>query len=203
MNDKMKEIAERIKGIRDILGISVSEMAKFLSISQEEYEKYESGTSDFPFTFLYNASKKLGVDLTELLTGEMPKLNVINVTRAGDGLPITRYEQYKYLNLAYLFKDKIGEPYYVTAKYLEEDANAEMIPLNYHDGQEFDYILEGSLRVRVDTHEYILNPGDSVYYDSSHGHGMVAVDGKDCKFLAVVMKNTQKKEGSKHGNSTL
>ena len=188
MNEKMREIAARIREIREVMDMSEEDMASFLSMSVEEYRNYESGESDFPFTFLYNTAKKLNMDITELLTGDTPRLSLVNVTRAGEGLPITRYEQYNYLNLAWLFKNKISEPYYVTAKYDPKFAQGD-ITLNYHEGQEFDYILEGQLRTRVDSHEYVLNPGDSIYYDSAHGHGMVAVGGKDCKFLAIVMKN--------------
>ena len=188
LKEKMTEIALRIREIREVMDMGEKEMADFLEMSEEDYSLYESGKTDFPFTFLYNTAKKLGVDITELLTGDMPKLTVVNVTRAGEGLPISRYEQYHYLNLAWLFKDKISEPYFVTAKYEDRFDESEEIVLNYHEGQEFDYILEGSLRMRVDNHEFILNEGDSIYYDSSHGHGMVATGGKDCKFLAVVMK---------------
>ncbi|KAA3400755.1 cupin domain-containing protein, partial [Akkermansia muciniphila] len=68
------------------------------------------------------------------------------------------------------------------------------IPLSYHKGQEFDYILEGYLKVMMEDHEEVLCPGDAIYYDSGHGHGMVATGGVPCKFLAVVLKDEETEE---------
>ena len=58
---------------------------------------------------------------------------------------------------------------------------------NSHPGHEFDYVLEGSLRLKVGDHETVLGPGDSAYYDSIHPHAMQAVGGVTCKFLAIVI----------------
>ena len=188
LNEKMNEIAIRIREIRDVMDMDAKEMADFLEMSEEEYALYESGKTDFPFTFLYNTAKKLGVDITELLTGDMPKLTVVNVTRAGEGLPISRYEQYHYLNLAWLFKNKIAEPYYVTAKYEDRFDESSEITLNYHKGQEFDYMLSGKMEFYLDNMVYVLDEGDSVYYDSSLPHAMKASGGQAAKFIAVVIK---------------
>ena len=58
-------------------------------------------------------------------------------------------------------------------------------------GQEFDYILEGTLRFTHDGREYDLGPGDSVYYDSGKAHGMYATSKDGCRFIAVVMKGCE------------
>lgn len=192
MNEKIALIAERIRGLRDMLGISAEDMARAVELSPEEYAEYEAGTKDYSFTFLYKAAGRLGVDITELLTGDMPKLKLFSLIRAGEGLPIERRRDFSYQHMAYLFKDKAAEPFCVTAKY-DEAEEGEPVALSRHEGQEFDYILEGSLRMKIEDHEFIMNPGDAVYYDARHGHGMAAHGGKDCRFLAVVIKT----EGSK------
>ncbi len=81
---------------------------------------------------------------------------------------------------------KLVEPFWVTYAYSEEQQN-KPIKLVAHDGQEFDIILSGSLKIQIGEHAEILHEGDSIYYNSSTPHGMIAVDGKDCVFCAVVI----------------
>ena len=56
-----------------------------------------------------------------------------------------------------------------------------------HSGQEFDLVIKGSLKIQVGEHVETLREGDSIFYKSSIPHGMIAVDGEDCLFLAMVM----------------
>lgn len=187
MEMHIAEIAERIRGLREMLDISTQEMAQVTGVTPEEYKACESGDADFSFTFLLKCAERFGVDLVELLTGTDPKLSFYMVTRRGHGLPIERRKGFEYSHLAYLFKGKMAETFLVTAPFSTEDT-AKNIPYSTHDGQEFDFILKGSLKVDFDGHEEILNEGDAVYYDSGHRHGMVAYGGQDCEFLAVVIK---------------
>jgi len=185
MSSQVAQIAERVKGLRQILDISVEQMAKVCDTTVEDYVAHENGTVDFSFTFLYKCAKHFGVDITEIITGDKPNLGFYTVVRSNEGLPIERRKGFKYQHLAYLMKDKVAEPFIVTAKD-EGPVDDDNIALSTHKGQEFDYVLSGRLKVKLDNHIEILEAGDSVYYDSSHGHGMVAVDG-DCIFLAIVM----------------
>lgn len=188
MGDKIKEIAERIRGLRIDLGISVSEMAKVVEMTEDEYELYESGNQDFSFTFLYKVSARLGVDISELITGTSPTLSVYTHVKKGRGLRIERRKGLNYQSLAYLFKNRNAEPFLVEAPYDKEADNSEIVQRS-HEGQEFDYILKGTLRMKIDDHEFIMNEGDSVYYDASHKHGMEATNGEPCLFLAVVIRD--------------
>ena len=188
MEVRLQEIAERIRTMREILDISTEEMARACGLPAEEYQTLEEGSSDFSFSFLLKVAEVLGVDMIELITGEAPKLSFYSVVRKGSGLPIKRRKGFSYNHLGYLFKGKECEPFLVVAPYSEEEQDA-AIHHSRHEGQEFDYILEGSLKVVFEGgHEEILNAGDSIYYDSAHGHGMIAFGGMDCTFLAVVLK---------------
>ncbi len=192
MEPKISEIAQRIKTLREIFGYTVEQMASAANVSVEEYQKLENGLlSDYSFTFLYRCAEKFNVDIVEILTGENPHLLQYTVIRQGNGLPIKRREHFTYNHLAPSFKDKTAEPFIVKAPYSEKE-QSEPIKMNRHDGQEFDYVLEGSMKFKHGTHEEILNAGDSVYYNSGIDHGMIATDGKDCVFLAVVLKNISK-----------
>ena len=181
-------IAMRIKDLRDIAGLSPQEVAEKTDIDLREYEAYETGTRDFSFSHLFNIAEVLGVDISDLLTGESPKLHGYVLTRAGQGLQFNRRQQYEYHHLAYNFKDKLSEPFIVTVR-LDEPGAAKQA--HSHEGQEFDYVLEGTLKIELAGNELYLKPGDSVYYDSSLPHVMYAMDG-DCHFIAVVVKEGMK-----------
>ena len=186
MENKILEISQRIKELRDILGVSVEEMAKCTELSTERYLELESGQSDFTFTFIYKCAKRFGVDVTDILKGSSPTLSSFSVTRAGHGLPIARRRGFTYDNLAPLFKDKLSEPFLVCAKYSADTENAPVM-LSSHAGQEINIIISGQLKIVVGDHTEVLSAGDTAYYDSKTLHGMVAVGGEDCYFYSIVI----------------
>ena len=187
MQPQLTDIAERIRALREICEFTPEEMAQATGVTTEDYLACETGKSDFSFTFLYQCAEKFGVDLIELVTGENPHLSGYTLVRAGQGLPIKRRSGFTYHHLAYSFRNKLAETFLVRAPYLENEQD-KPIALSYHEGQEFDYILSGSLRFVHDGHTELLHAGDSVYYDSGKGHGMIAAGGQECLFLSVVMK---------------
>ena len=183
MSDSMKQIAMRIEDLRESSDYTVEQMADMLNVSAEEYRKYETGEADMSISFLVKLSDVLGVDMTEILTGQTPRLNTLSVTRAGKGYETDSHDQYVYKNLAYNFIHRKIEPMYVTVR--PED-NKTLVP-NSHDGQEFDYILSGTMHLVVGKNDIILNPGDSAYYDSRAPHAMEAVGDEPVHFLAIVI----------------
>ena len=185
MENQYKLTGERIQEIRQVLEIPVSEMAALTEMSEQEYLKHESGEVDCPFAFLYTCAKRFGVDVSVLIAGETPKLSFYTVTRSGNGLPIKRRRDLHYHHLAPQLKNRCSEPLMVKAQYQDESMPIE---LSTHSGQEFDYVLSGRLRVQLGDKVEVLNPGDSIYYDSGHPHGMVAADKEGCDFIAVVIK---------------
>ncbi len=190
---QLSEIATRIKELRAIIGFSVKEMAKKTDVTEKKYLTYESGTVDIPFSFIHKCAKAFGVGMTVLLEGHTAKLSTYTVTRKGQGQETAKEEGIDISNLAPKFKNKLAEPYYVTYEYSASQQN-KPIALTTHSGQEFDLILKGKLKVQVGSHVEILEEGDSIYYNSSMPHGMIAVDGKDCTFLAVVMSGENVEE---------
>ena len=181
-------IALRIRDLRDIAGLSTDEVAKRTGIQLAEYEAYETGTRDFSFSHLFNIADVLGVDISDLLTGESPKLHGYILTRDGQGLKFNRREQYIYHHLAYNFRDKLAEPFIVT---VSQDEPGTEKQAHSHEGQEFDYVLQGKLKINLGGNELYLQAGDSLYYDSALPHVMYALEG-DCRFIAVVVKEGAK-----------
>ena len=186
LGEKIKGIAERIKTLREIMGLTEAEMAEKTDVSLEEYKKLEAGKADFNFTFIYKCAQCFRVNVTDIIEGQSPRLTSFALTRKGDGMRIIRRKGFVYNNLAALFKNRIAEPFLVTAPYLEEEQNTD-IKLSTHEGQEFDIILKGSLKVQVGEHIETLHEGDTIYYDSATPHGMIAVGGAPCEFYAIVL----------------
>lgn len=184
---KNQEVANRVRVLREDLGYTMQEMAEATGRSVAEYAAQESGKEDLSFTFLYKCAAKLGVDVVELLTGESPHLSAYSLTHEGEGLSIMRRAGFEYLHKAPHFKNKLVEPFMVTAPYLE-DAQDKPVHLSYHKGQELDYVISGKLRFAYEDHEEVLVPGDLILYDSGRGHGMIATGGEECKFLAIVVR---------------
>ena len=192
-DNPLQEIAARIREMRSIMGFSVEETAEKTGVSVENYLQYENGEADIPFTFIHKCTLAFGVELADLLEGQSAKLSSYTVTRAGEGQLTAREDGIEIRNLAPLFRNKLAEPHWVRYEYSEKQQH---LPIHCatHSGQEFDFVLEGSLKVQIGGHTEILHAGDSIFYDSSTPHGMIAVDGKDCVFCAVVIPGADTKE---------
>jgi len=184
MQEKVKEIAARVKELRELSEVSVAEMAQCIGAPVEYYRAYEEGNEDISASRLYEIAQKLGVDLSLLLTGSAPRMNTFTVTRKDKGPSVARRQQYQYQSLAANFANKKSEPFSVTVPVRDDTAE---IALNQHPGQELDYVLEGTLKVFVCGNEIVLAEGDCIFYDSSHPHGMVAVGNTPAKFIAIIM----------------
>jgi transcriptional regulator with XRE-family HTH domain len=180
MNERVKDIALRIKGLRLLTGVTEEEMAKAIDLSVEEYQKYENGEDDFPISMLYEIADYYKVDLTEILTGVSPKLKDVSYVKKGEGLEVERYDQYKFKSLAYKYANRKIEPLLVT---LSPDNSPDMVS---HKGQEFNYCLEGKMKVVVGNDEYVLERGDSLYFNPAIPHKMLAVDDK-ARFLTIIL----------------
>jgi transcriptional regulator with XRE-family HTH domain len=184
MQERLKEVAARIKELRDILGISLEEMSSCLRISPEKYLKYENGEEDISASVLYEISHRLGVEMSILLTGEAPRMHYFTVTRKGKGASVERRKQYKYQSLASNFINKKAEPFVVTVEPKPENA---AVQTNSHPGQEFNYVIDGSLKLIIKDQVIILEEGDSIYFDSGCEHAMVARNNRPASFLAIIM----------------
>ena len=192
--EQLMEIASRIREMREIMGWSVAEMAEKTEVSEEQYISYESAEADIPFSFIHKCALQFGVEMTEFLEGRnSARLKSYTVTRKGQGLQTAKEDGIDIKNLAPKFRDKIAEPYWVRYEYSAAQQN-KPIHLATHSGQEFDLVMSGSLKVQIGDHIEILHEGDSIYYNSSTPHGMIAVDGKDCVFCAVVLPGEDTKE---------
>lgn len=177
------EVSTRLRGLRDALDLSVEQIAQDCAVSPEEYSEYESGKKDIPVSFLHRISAKYGVELTALLFGQEPKMQAYFVTRAGKGVKVERTKAYSYQDLAAGFAHRVVSPFIVTVEPIDAD---KPMTMNSHQGQEFNYVLQGQMEIMVGGKSKILNPGDSIMFDATLPHGMRTTGGETVKFLAII-----------------
>ena len=182
MNSQIKQIAERLRGLRDALDISVENAAQKCNILASDYAKYESGESDIPMSFICQVAQTFNIETTAILSGNDPHSIAYFVTRKGTGTTVERTKTYKYQALAYGFRNARAEPFEVTV-----EPNDQAIHLNSHYGQEFILVLEGSMLLKISENDIVLAEGDSIYFDASKPHGMKALNDKNIRFLAVIV----------------
>ena len=183
MNEYNKDIGKRIKELRELSDISFKEIAEDLNIKPETYVQYENAEIDIPASFLYELAQIFNVDLGLLLTGEESRMSIFDITRANKGVIVDRSKEYTHENLCSNFINKKAETFYVT---IDPEKNS-MPSLNSHPGQEFNYVLEGTIKLYIHKNEIILNEGDCIFFDSRYGHALVALNDKPAKILAMII----------------
>jgi quercetin dioxygenase-like cupin family protein len=182
MKERLDEIGSRLRELRELNRVSSEEMAQHLKVPVGTYNCYEEGQLDIPASILIGIARKLNVDLGLILTGEESKMNIFTVTRKGEAVEVEHRKEYDSQSLARKFAHKKAEPFIVTI-----DPKKDKPRLYTHSGQEFEYVLEGTLKLTINENEIILNEGDSIFFDSSYKHIMEALNDKPVKLLAVVM----------------
>ncbi len=183
MEEQIKQIAERLRGMREVLEISTDSAAMTCAVTKEQYLNFESGMSDIPVSILHRMAQSYNFDLTSLLTGEEPLMRSYTLTRKDKGVSVERQKAYKYQALAGNFQNRKADPFMVSV----EPKKEETVSFNSHPGQEFNYLIEGKLKIFIGSKEMILEPGDSIYFDSGLPHGMLAMDNKPAQFLAIIL----------------
>lgn len=184
MDNELIQIGQRIKGLRDAMDLSVEEFAGSCNIPVEDYLLYEAGQKDFSISVLKTIANQYNIDITTLMFDEEPRMNSYALTRKEKGLSVKRVEDYKYQALASGFTNRKADVFVVTVEPKSDDAP---IHLSSHQGQEFNLVFKGRLLILINGKEFILEKGDSLYFDPNLPHGMKALDGKPVKFLAVIV----------------
>ena len=119
----LKEIASRIKEMREIMGWTQEEMAQKTEVTLEQYKGFESGTVDISFTFIHKCALHFDIEMTELLEGHSARLSSYTVTRKGEGQETAKEDGINIMNLAPKFRDKLAQPYWVRYEYSKDQQN--------------------------------------------------------------------------------
>ena len=182
--EAVNEVAERLRGLREACDTSPEELAAALAVPVETYLGFEGGTLDIPISVLYKVVSVFNVDLTELLTGRTPKLDTYCVVRAGQGISVDRYPGYEFKSVAFNFLNRKMEPLIVHLEFGTDDPGKKLVT---HTGQEFNYVIEGALRLTLGEKTIILKKGDCCYFNPMIPHGQSAVE-QSADFLTVIME---------------
>lgn len=184
MDEAIKQIGQRLKGLREVLDIPAEEVAELCGITLDHYLKIEVGEADPSVYRLSRIAKRYGISLDVLLFGEEPRMSAYFLTRKGQGLSVERRKEYKYQSLASGFRGRKVDPFLTQVDPLPGDRKYSK---NSHDGQEFNYIVEGRMEITIGDKVMELGEGDSIYFDATQPHCMRALDGKPVRFLVVVI----------------
>jgi transcriptional regulator with XRE-family HTH domain len=182
MEEMYKEMAARLRGLREAMELSLEDVAKRLETTPDVVARYESGTCEIPAGYLVGVARALGADLTVLLSGSEAHLHRASLVRKGKGMSVERRKDYDYKSLAYRFVGRKMEPFLVTVPAKEKDE----LTFNEHPGQEFIYALSGTLEITLGTEVYVLEPGDSLYFTSRTPHALRGIGGP-AEFLDVAI----------------
>lgn len=183
MPNDIKKVAQRLVTLREIAGMSEKQMAEAIGMDTAVYQNYESGKVDIPISLLLSVANYFDISMTELLTGSKAKLTKYSLVRHDKALDVERSKEYRYKELAYGFDKRKMEPLMV---YVDPRDNDSPIELNSHEGNEFQYCLEGRYEAHIGGHIVVVEKGDSLYFDSKHPHFMYALDNKPAVILVVV-----------------
>ncbi|MCQ4896556.1 helix-turn-helix domain-containing protein [Anaerotruncus sp. DFI.9.16] len=180
MNDQIKQIAQRIRELREILDVDAADLAKQVNVSVAEYNQYENAESDIPIGAIYAVAAALNVDPTVLLTGDAPRMSDYTIVRQGRGVSVERYKGYKFSSLAFNYIGRQFDPMVVDLEPMENPPE-----LVVHGGQEFNYVLKGTVQLVIGSREFLLEAGDSAFFNPMTPHGQRAVGGP-VKFLTII-----------------
>lgn len=183
MEETIKQIGERLKGLREVLDIPAEEIAELCNVGIDTYNNMENGDGELSISNLQKISKKYGIGLDVLLFGEEPHMSTYFLTRKGQGMSVERRKAYKYQSLASGFRGRLADPFMVM---VEPKPEGTPIEINSHQGQEFDIVSKGCLEITIGRKVLILNEGDSIYFDATQPHGMRALNGEPVSFLAII-----------------
>lgn len=179
--ESIQQVAARLRGLRDALDMTQAEIANACGIDTDTYARYESGEVDIPISFIQKLAESLNLQVPEILFGSSPKMQSYYVTRAGKGAKVERSKAYSYQSLAEGFADRLIHPYLVT---IDPAHNAHRKP-NSHDGQEFNYVIDGRVEYHIGKKVLVLEAGDSIIFNAALPHFMLALDDKPAQFITV------------------
>ena len=179
--EEIREVAARIKELREICGYEIEEFAEKLDVNVETYIEYEESGLDIPISVIYEIAKLCQVDFSEILTGTSAKLRTYQVVRNGEGQTADRYPGYEFKDLAYLYANTHMQPFLVTLEPSDKVAS-----LVTHSGEEFNLVLEGTMILTFDDTEIVLNKGDSIFFNPKYPHGQRCGSDVPAIFLTMI-----------------
>ena len=162
-----------IKEIRKRKNYSIDDLADMVGMESQYLSALEEKDEEASVSELLKISAALETDISALIYGKEFNEGGITVTRPETRRVVERRKRHKYESLAPDYSGRHMEPFLVEV-FEQDDANLEF---SSHVGDEFHYVIKGTLKIIVDDQEYLLNQGDTLYFDSSLKHALNAIGG--------------------------
>ncbi|MCL1942896.1 MAG: XRE family transcriptional regulator [Candidatus Azobacteroides sp.] len=182
-------IGERIKNLRESKSVSIGEMAERAELDTAQIEKIEQAKDIPSLAPLIKIARVLGVRLGTFLDDHDESGPVITRKdnyHKGAGFSTSNATSHRHMDYYSLSPSKSGrhmEPFIICIESVPEDVD---FVLSSHEGEEFIYCMAGIVEIKYGTETYVLEEGDSIYYDSVVPHHVHAGNDHDSKILAVV-----------------
>jgi quercetin dioxygenase-like cupin family protein/ribosome-binding protein aMBF1 (putative translation factor) len=184
--DIQVNVGERVKTVREGRNLSLQDISQRTDLDVSVLEQIESGSLAPPLGIVIKLAKALDLKMGYFISGEEDR--AYTIVRKSDRKVVSRYDSkkgeyygYGYESLAPHKKNRHMEPFLVSLDPAETEEER-----STHDGQEFIYVLEGTMEVRLDEEIHILRPGDAIYYDSTVPHLVKCHGDKRTRILAVL-----------------
>ena len=184
--DIQVNVGERVKAVREDRNLSLQDISQRTDLDVSLLEQIESGSLAPPLGIVIKLAKALDLKMGYFISGEEDR--AYTIVRKNDRKVVSRYDSkkgeyygYGYESLAPHKKNRHMEPFLVSLDPAETEEER-----STHDGQEFIYVLEGAMEVRLGEEIHILEPGDSIYYDSTVPHLVKCHGDKRANILAVL-----------------
>ena len=186
--DTSKIVGEKIKSLRESRSLSKEELAQRSGLALEQIERIEDNIDLPSLAPLIKIARVLGVRLGTFLDDQDETGPAIcRKAEAGDTISfsnnaIQSRKHMEYHSLAKAKADRHMEPFII-----DVDATDDIdFVLSSHEGEEFIFVMEGVMEVCYGKNTYLLEAGDSIYYDSIVPHHVHGYRGQAAKILAVV-----------------
>lgn len=188
MSNSHSIVGSKIKSLRESKLLSIEEISERSGLSKEQIESIENDEHLPSLGPLIKIARALGVRLGTFLD-DNDELGPV-VCRAEERDSSISFsngatDARKHMEYHSLAKQKAGrhmEPFIIDIQ-PSEDRN---FKLSAHEGEEFIYVMQGQLEIDYGKQTFVLNEGDSIFYDSIVEHHVHGVVGKAAKILAVV-----------------
>lgn len=187
MPDTDMTIGSRIRELRIARGMSIEDVSERSRISESTLSGIEDHRISPPLGTIISLASAFEVSVGEFMgdSADSP----FCIVRSDDRKTVSRFDSadipscgYIYQSLGHKKKNRQMEPFLVTLT----PAEASLVEPNEHVGEEIIFVLEGKIKVSLADHTDILNPGDSIYYDSSLPHILSCHGDEPATILAVI-----------------
>jgi len=182
------EIGRQVFALRKRLNLTAANVAKQAKLSTSMLSKIENGQTSPSLATLSALSDALHVPVTALFRGYETQRDVTMI-KANEGLPIERRgsgagHQYQLLG------HTIGKPYTIEPYLITISNKDEVFPVFQHSGTELIYMLEGEVVYRHANKTYLLEVGDSLFFDAEASHGPDEIVSLPCRYLSIIVSNS-------------